>query len=145
MTSLMEGRRGQGRPRISWINDVLNRTCGFMNEACNRRHWEGRVHSCNQQQSWSNDWDVTIITIHNPINTTSCLAIGLSAVKGASHSIITTWLHWITEYRLPFRPCIPSSQLPNILYSTNANNFSLFFSIKPFVQRKDNYSQLMQY
>ena len=62
MTGLVEGNRGRGRPRISWIDNILNWTglvgADLMNAARDRRLWRLVVHSCSQP-SRSDDGDVT--------------------------------------------------------------------------------------
>ena len=62
MTGLVEGNRGRGRPRISWIDNILNWTgligAGLMNAARDRKLWALTVHSCSQPPR-SDDYDVT--------------------------------------------------------------------------------------
>ena len=62
MTGLVEGNRGRGRPRISWIDNILKWTglsgTGLMSATRNRRHWAALVHSCSQP-SRSDDGELT--------------------------------------------------------------------------------------
>jgi len=52
MTGLVEGKRGRGRPKISWIDNILKWTVltatDPMNAVCDRRSWAALVHSCSQ-------------------------------------------------------------------------------------------------
>ena len=62
MTGLVEGNRGRGSTRISWIDNILNWTgligTGLMNAARDRKLWTLTVHSCSQPLR-SDDGDVT--------------------------------------------------------------------------------------
>ena len=62
MTGFVEGNRGRGRPRISWIDNVLNWTglvgSDLMSATRNRRLWALKVHSCSQP-SRCDDGDMT--------------------------------------------------------------------------------------
>ena len=62
MTGFVEGNRGRGRPRLSWIDNVLNWTglvgSDLMSATRDRRLWALKIHSCSQP-SRCDDGDMT--------------------------------------------------------------------------------------
>ena len=62
MTGLVEGIRGRGRPRISWLDNISHWTglvgTHLLNAARDRKLWAVLIHSCSQP-SRSDDGDMT--------------------------------------------------------------------------------------